>query len=224
MRRLLCLSLGSLLAASALVSCTSLGSGKEDLTVDDLEGIANNPACVNPYTIEGDPDYWGSAAGLYCLPESGAGVVIRVYDRHDATAKMIDDWSELVTNDNQLIYGDDWFATGPASTLSTLLGEFRASGPQVDIPTVEQPTESEANIALCPSLVYDVTRQVLHSGETADLQQYFDNYTGMQVLVNSVASSSLRDGAEAVRDNDLLLIAALTKHDAQIKGFCSGQG
>lgn len=219
--RLLAASVSSLVVACALVGCAESSSTTKSLTTSDIGEIASNNACSNPHLMGGDPDYWGSAAGLYCLPESGTGVVLRIYDEPDATLKLIDDWSALITEDNQLVYGDYWFATGPATTLETLFGEFNPRGPQTFAPAGTKPTSAEANLALCSSISYGVTTQYLHTGDTVDLQQYYASYPGLHDLVSSVASKATRDGAEAAIQDDLLLTAALTKYDSDIKSFCA---
>ncbi|NQX34651.1 hypothetical protein [Herbiconiux sp. VKM Ac-2851] len=213
-------ALGAALILLSVHGCAR--SGLRELSESDLDEIAAAPACVNPVALKGDPDFSGAAAGIYCIPESGQGVVVMLYEDAGATFEVINDWADLITEDNPIVYTDRWFATGPRGTLTTLLGGFRSSGPQPVAPDATTMTATQQDVALCSSITYGVVADLLVSTDERELDQYFANYPGLEGVAERVAREAAVEypggGGE-----DLVARAFLTRWDDVIKGYCGSR-
>lgn len=149
--------------------------------------------------------------------------MVRVYEDQEATAKVIGDWSDLINDQNQLVYGDNWFATGPKAVLESLFAGFSKDGPESRAPVATSyMTTDQSNIALCSSLTYSVVSELVLTPGATDLQQYYDNYPGLETLSTEIAAHATSAGVvDEVNGDSFLLTNFLTRYDNEIKQYCN---
>ncbi|MFB2554155.1 hypothetical protein [Herbiconiux liangxiaofengii] len=206
----------------ATISGCTVWSG-ERFDMESLTALEADPNCTSPHRLDGDPDYYGSSAGLYCLPDEGLGIIVKVYDDPEATYKMIGDWAELIDESNQIVYSGHWFATGPAESLSEMFDGFEMAGPSSAAPPSRSMSPSEADLALCSSISYGVLTDALTGAEASELEPYFESYPGLDQAVEGIASEALQSGYRDYEGDDLLAAAFLTQWDDWIKQLCASQ-
>jgi hypothetical protein len=194
---------------------------KVDLSRDEVAQIAETADCAELQRMEGDPYFYGPAIGFNCFLGSSTEIVaIRYYDDPNSVTKVIDDWRAGINEQNQLVYTDKWFATGPAPVLEELFRTFLKPGPQSSAPPSRPMTNDEQNLTLCSSVTYEVMLASASGDSSATITPYFENYPGMEQLRDEVLTSpvlsALREYAD---DDDLRGIVFLTQFDDKIKGF-----
>ncbi|RFA24604.1 hypothetical protein B7R25_16430 [Subtercola boreus] len=145
-----------------------------------------------------------------------------MYEDPDATEKVVSDWAELITNDNQIVYGRNWFATGPKDLLYEMFRDYEKSGPQTSIPAVASLTTEESNLSLCSSITYNVVTDSLTGTDETSLAPYFDNYPGLKQLRTDIVRTATGAGLDKTTSADAYLASIfLTRYDSQIKDFCA---
>lgn len=206
------------LSCALLSGCTSDATA---MTANVARDIAEQAECDELQLLEGDPNFYADSFGFHCFQGDDA-IVFRYYEVAGATQQVIDDWAEGISQNNQIVYGDQWFATGPAEELASAFSSVEHKGPTEDPPPATAVTPAESNLTLCSSLTYFVASNAVR-GETDEQEsQYFDSYPGLDATVSRLVTQSVRDGINQYAGADPLRTDVfLTRYDDQIKEFCA---
>ncbi|RYF09674.1 MAG: hypothetical protein EOO77_23260 [Oxalobacteraceae bacterium] len=199
----------------------------KNLALEDVDGLGRQNVCRETQYLYGDPNYWGPSRGFRCLLNSDAIVSLRVYNSPSATHELIDDWAEFLNSGNQIIYSDNWFATGPPKILDDLFAEYQHVGPTASAPSGQTMPATESNITLCSSIAYNaITDTVLQKGKQEsdlELESYFKNYLGLEQLTKKVAQEVELNNPSLggpLGDPQLDVQALVSRYDDLIKDLC----
>lgn len=207
---------------SVLLSGCAASSSRE-LSFERATELVSQAGCDNVVILRGDPLSASTGGGFHCYG-IGQGIAFRWYDEDDAALKMLADWTDLISDDNQLIYSDNWFSTGPPEVLQELFEGYRFVGPTTRTPSLIAPTTRESNEALCSSITYNILVDVISEPHQSleSQQEYFDEYEDLRGVVETIMNdaSDLSHEANADLIDPFKRQAALTAYDHQIKAYC----
>lgn len=188
---------------------------------NELESIVTNLACNKIYKLAGDPSFHGAMKGSICIIDINApAIILRVYDDPEATSKLIDDWRPMLSNENQMVYGNSWFATGSPDMLKEIFRNLPKNGPDTNGPTPTRSQASEVNIAVCSSDLYSEIFRSIEQQDAPPNNSMNSVYPGYSDIVRSIAFKAQKDNITIQSPDRLDLEVMATPYDAEIKSFC----
>lgn len=196
-------------------------SGNQEITIADIEELSNNSMCTSSQILLGDPDFYGPASGLHCILDDSTGIVLRVYNEQSAVAEVVGNWDEVVSEENQIVYSDNWFAIGPEQALNSMFQKYEKNGPQSTIPETIALSDSKADALLCSSVTYFTIQESITGAAREELQQYYENYPGMERTRDYIVSEAQDQGLDVPAEDSLETNVFLTRFDTEVKDFCS---
>lgn len=193
---------------------------KKDLTLDNYSELLGSLNCESMDILHGNPTYWDSAAGINCYLNERGSILVRIFEQ-ESTLKTIGDWDEVVTLGNQLIYSENWFATGPPENLREVFKEYNYIDIASEIPSPQEMSDDEFSVSMCSSIIYNIIQESLAEGYSEEkYSDYYKYYP--QDVVEEVYQQVSREGAfDSDKGKDWYeTLGKISVHDKKIKELC----
>lgn len=210
-----------LVAVSILVVGKS--SNKSELDYASADSFFEKMNCSDIKIFSGNPNYWDKAAGANCTFEDGSTVLIRIFSEN-STEKILSDWTDVINEDNQIVYADSWFAVGTKDNLKSIFKGYKYTGPSSVLPSTSEMTEYESNLSICSSLTYDlIENSVIGNLSEQQVEEYAKYYPHVRKIIEMVSSNSENHQYNLNEDYQYSILEFSTKYDEQIKEGCRSQ-
>jgi hypothetical protein len=148
-------------------------------------------------------------------------VLLRVYEHDASVLQVLPDLAPTISAENQIVVGDNWYATGSPRKLAELARLLGVNPPTRRLSIGEPPplaARSEA-LGLCSSYVTGVVRASLFEPSTvpALTRDSESTYPGLVGIVREVAQR-LRDEGAGETEFD----SVITFHAGIVRSYCAG--
>jgi hypothetical protein len=207
------------LVAILLTSCTP-ASARERLELDDVAVVSTRLHCDNIQTLKADMAFYDDMRGINCFFTDKQTVLLRAYQHDASLGQVLPDLAPTISAENQIIVGQNWYATGSPVKLRELAQKLDAPAPEPTLTVKTSPTLSSEHEALgmCSAYVTSVIHTYVF--EPAEVPALTDGsedaYPGILGVIERVG-----DELKAENVSTDTFDAMVTTQASAVRGYCA---
>lgn len=218
-------SLAAALVLIAATSCTPTSSAKTDLL--EADAVKEVLDCRQSAHLYDDIAFYDAMDGISCFLGGDDAVHVRIYKNEGSVPVVLQDWTELMTSERQVLYTNKWFAVGAPNQLEKLKSKFNSSiGPTQTIPQGFPLTKDQISLGDCSLfLTQSISDFVLNPEQYRSTITVLDKkYPGAEKMIQDTMSSDvIREVEIRQRGLNMELDSYLSTFSSKIKPFCTSQ-
>jgi hypothetical protein len=203
----------------ALTSCTPVPP-RDRLELEQVGAIASQLQCDSSQVLQADMAFYDDMRGLNCFFDDEQTVLIRAYQNDASLGHVVSDLAPTITAENQIIVGQNWYATGTPAKLRELTHLLRAPTPEPTFSpgTTRQLSPKHEARGMCSAYVTSVVHSYLFEPDqvSALTDGSQDAYPGLLSIVRRVGEE-LREEKVSAESFDW----QVTAHADVVREYCA---